>query len=49
MDAFLMPFYEQIFPALLPEHMDDLRQQIDLIHAAADKFYDQVKGMKEHE
>ena len=47
MDAFLMPFYEQIFPALLPEHMDDLRQQIDLIHAAADKFYDQVKGMNE--
>ena len=49
MDAFLMPFYEQIFPSLLPEDMDDLRQQIDLIHAAADKFYDQVKGMNVNE
>ena len=48
-EAFLMPFYEQIFPALLPEHFNDLRRQIDLIHAAADKFYDQVKGMSEHE
>lgn len=49
MDAFLMPFYEQIFPALLPEHMDDLRRQIDTIHAAADKFYNQVKGRNVNE
>ena len=50
-EAFLMPFYEQIFPALLPEHFSDLRRQIDLIHAAADKFYNQVKkkGTNEHE
>ena len=49
MEAFLMPFYEQIFPELMPEHMDDLRRQIDMIRAAADKFYNKVKGLNEHE
>ena len=48
-EVFLIPFYQEIFPALLPEHMTDLRRQIDLIHAAADKFYNDVKGRNEHE
>ncbi|MDE7245220.1 MAG: ParB/RepB/Spo0J family partition protein [Oscillospiraceae bacterium] len=49
MEVFTIPFYEEVFPALLPEHMDDLRRQIDMIHAAADKFYNDVKGRNERE
>ena len=49
MDIFRIPFYEDIFPALLPEHMNDLQRQINEIHAAADKFYNDVKGMSECE
>ena len=49
MEAFMIPFYEEVFPALLPEHMNDLRRQIDEIHAAADKFYNDVKGRNECE
>ena len=49
MEVFRIPFYEDIFPALLPEHMNDLQRQINEIHAAADKFYNDVKGMSECE
>lgn len=49
MEVFMIPFYEEVFPALLPEHMNDLRRQIDEIHAAADKFYNDVKGRNECE
>ncbi|MDE6881134.1 MAG: ParB/RepB/Spo0J family partition protein [Oscillospiraceae bacterium] len=49
MEVFLIPFYAEIFPALLPEHMDSLQRQISDIHAAADKFYNDVKGRNEHE
>lgn len=49
MEVFMIPFYEEVFPALLPEHMNDLRRQIDEIHAAADKFYNDVKGRNERE
>ena len=49
MEVFMIPFYEEVFPALLPEHMNDLRRQIDMIHAAADKFYTDVKGRNECE
>ena len=49
MDVFRIPFYEAVFPALLPEHMNDLQRQINEIHAAADKFYNDVKGMRECE
>ncbi len=49
MEVFRIPFYEEIFPALLPEHMNDLQRQINEIHAAADKFYNDVKGMSECE
>ena len=49
MEVFMIPFYEEVFPALLPEHMNDLRRQIDMIHAAADKFYNDVKGRNECE
>lgn len=48
-DVFLIPFYQEVFPALSPEHMTGLRRQIDQIHAAADKFYNTVKGMNERE
>lgn len=48
-EVFTIPFYAEIFPALLPEHIDDLRRQIDMIHAAADKFYNDVKGRTERE
>lgn len=49
MDVFRIPFYEAVFPALLSEHMNDLQRQINEIHAAADKFYNDVKGMRENE
>lgn len=49
MEVFKIPFYEEIFPVLLPEHMSDLQRQINEIHAAADKFYNDVKGMRECE
>lgn len=48
-EVFTIPFYERVFPALSPEHMSDLRRQIDAIHAAADKFYEKVKGKNQHE
>ena len=47
MEVFRIPFYENIFPALLPDHMNDLQRQINEIHAAADKFYNDVKGLSE--
>ena len=49
MDVFRIPFYEAVFPTLLPEHINDLQRQITEIHAAADKFYNDVKGLSEHE
>ena len=49
MEVFLIPFYAEIFPALSPEHMAGLQRQINNIHAAADKFYNDVKGRNEHE
>ena len=49
MEVFLIPFYAEIFPALSPEHMAGLQRQINDIHAAADTFYNDVKGRNEHE
>ena len=49
MEVFLIPFYAEIFPALSPEHMAGLQRQISDIHAAADKFYNDVKGRNEDE
>lgn len=49
MEVFLIPFYAEIFPALSPEHMAGFQRQISDIHAAADKFYNDVKGRNEDE
>lgn len=49
MEVFLIPFYAEVFPALSPEHMTGLQRQINDIHAAADTFYNDVKGRNEHE
>lgn len=48
-EVFTIPYYEEVFPILTTDQLDALHQQIDSIHAAANKFYNQVKGLNQCE
>ncbi len=48
-EVFTIPYYETIFPNLSPKELDALRQQVDAIRAAAEEFYQNVKGLNVHE
>jgi len=48
-EVFTIPYYEAVFPNLSPKELDALRQQVDMIRAAAEEFYQNVKGLNVHE
>jgi len=48
-EVFAIPYYELVFPVLTPDEMAALREHLDAICAATDKFYEKVKGMNTHD
>jgi len=48
-EVFAIPYYELVFPVLTPEEMVALREHLDAICAATDRFYEKVKGMNTHD